>query len=298
MKFNSSMLRERFVIHKTAPPDPEGPPPAPITAASIRFPLTLQAGNLPPENLVVRAHNMHCGVRLVGKILLEYDKYGPVLNRTINWAELWDECLSPYERAYAPHHWAALYHRGKPLFAFGEHHPFLDVIEKCDTLQKGNYENSIKMARDALKTAGGDSDITYDSTVALVANLEKSTARCGMVIRNADSTNNFNISIQETATSGKINIALGLSVSAAFLEGVQLGFFIGQQKAKLSQGLIQRFSREDKNTREARERLTALAAEIDGAENRYTVRYRPERPNFLEIIQISERIFRASQTYT
>ncbi len=293
MKFNSSMLREKFTILKTATPE-DGENPTSFIAVGTRMPVALQAGTLPEESLVVRAHNMHSCARFVGKILFDYDKRGPILSRSpaLNWQELWEDCLSHYERSYVPNPWVVIYHNGKPLFRHGEYHPFLDVIEKCDVINKSGYDGSIKLAQSALIQAGSDAKITYDSSVAVVANLERTNSRCGMVLRNSDRTNNFNINIHETATSGKMNISLGLSVSAAFLEGVQLGFFIGIQQAKLRRGIIKRFSLEDKNTREARERLTQLEAEINATENRYTVRYRPERPNFLETIAISERVAR------
>jgi hypothetical protein len=291
MKFNSSMLRERFTIQTPGSPD-DGGAPRNIIATGTRMPVSLQSANLPEENFVIRAHNMHSCVRFVGKILHDYDKKGPILNRSpaLHWQELWEDCLGHYERVYVPNPWVVVYHKGHPIFETGEHHPFLDVIEKCDIVNKRDYDSSIKLAQNALKQTSADAVITYDSAMALVANLERSVSRCGMVIRNPNRTNNFNLTINETATSGKMNIALGLSISAAFLEGVQLGFFIGLQQAKLRKRIFERFSLQDKNTREARERLVQLEAEINAMENRYTVRYRPERPNFLETIEISQRL--------
>ena len=263
-----------------------------IIATGTRMPVVLQSGRLPEEAIVVRAHNMHSCVRFVGKILHDYDKMGPILNRSpaLNWRELWEDCLNHYERVYVPNTWAAVYHKGNIIFEIGTHHAFLDVIEKCDIVNKKDYDSSIKLAQNALKQTSAEAIITYDSAVALVANLERSVSRCGMIIRNPKRTNNFNLSINETATSGKMSISLGLSISAAFLEGVQLGFFIGMQQAKLRKRIFERFSEQDKNTREARERLVQLEAEISATENRYTVRYRPERPNFLETIDISQRL--------
>ncbi len=290
MKFHSSMLREKFVI--TAPSNNPEEKPLVITAPGTRMPVTLQSGSLPEENLIIRSHNMHSCTRMAGKLLYDYDKRGPILTRepSVKFSDIWDDCLSHYEKMYAKP-WIAIYRKGKILFEEGERHPFLDVIEKCDIVNKGDYDSSIALAQKSAKQAGNiNTEITYDSAVALVVHLDRSTTRCGMVIRNPDRTNNFNLTIQETGTSGKMNISLGLATAAAFLEGVQLGFFIGIQQAKLRRGLIQRFSLEDKNTREARERLAQLEAEINATENRYTVRYRPERPNFLETIQISERI--------
>lgn len=297
MKFNAALLRERFNITTSTPASAEAgdesTKPINITAMSTRMAFDLQSGNLPPERFVVRTHNMQSCARMVGKILNDYDKKGPILSRSpaLDMHELWDDCLNHYDRAYNKP-WVCVYNKGKPYFIHGEHHPFLDVIEKCDAVQKPNknYDESIKLAQIVLnQAAGASAKIDFESTVAVNANLERSISRCGLILRGPDRTNNLNIAIQETATSGKMNISLGLFVSAAILEGMQLSFFIGQQQIKLKRGIIQRFSSQDKQTREARERLATLEAEISATENRYTTRFRPERPNFQENIEVSKR---------
>ena len=169
MNIDTSLLREKFVIHeKTVYVEDKG---LEIRCPSTRMQIDLQAGELPVETFIVRTHNMHGCARMVARIILDYEKKGPILSRLkdINWKELWNASVSDYERNYNPQRWVCIYHNGKILFQDGEHHAFLDVIEKCDVLNKGDYDKSIDMAEDAFHQNGKDVTIRYDSNVALVA---------------------------------------------------------------------------------------------------------------------------------
>jgi hypothetical protein len=296
MKFNISLLREKFVIREKDTDEDTHAKKLNIVAPSTRMPvsLSLQSSSLPPEDFVIRTHNMHSCARMAAKLITDFEKRGPIMSRQISlkWDKLWEDCLTPYERAHVENLWVCIYHKGKPIFQTGEHHSFLDVIEKCDSLNKGKYDDSIAMAERAFKQAGTDVTITYDSNVALVAELELKKSRCGMILRNPVRTTTFNITIEEIDNTGHMNIALGLMASADFLEGIQLAFFVGAQQEKLRRGDIKEFSPEYKKMREARSRIVMLDAEIGAIENMYKVRYRPEKPSLQEIVTLSERIAR------
>lgn len=291
MNIDTSLLREKFVIreknlgaqHKRLT----------IIAPSTRMRITLQSGELPTEDVIIRTNNMHSVTRMVAQIISNYEKHGPIMPRiqNIDWDELWDHCLSPYERLYNPERWVSIYHKGKRIFHKGKTHSFLDVIEQCDALNKSNYEKSIKLAQDAFLKAGKDVDIDYDSNVALVAVITANNARCSLILRGPDKTTTFNYSIKPSGADHKINTAQGLSSAADFLEGVQLSYKVGFNNKKLELGLLQKASDEDKATRAARSRLNDISAQINGMENRYTVRYRPERPKFDLIIAETEKYF-------
>jgi hypothetical protein len=289
-EFNTSLLREKFVIHDPNAPDPEGKP---VVALSNRIVLELRnKQDEIQEIFTVRAQNMHCCVRMSARILQSFLQGGPLLTRATpyDWANAWDTAINDYERAYNPQRWIAVYHKGKLLFGDGERHPLLDVIEKCNARNKGAYEDSIPMAEDAFKQTGKVVKIEYDGNVALVINLERSQGRCGIILRGANRTTTFNFSVASTDKEKPLSFPQILSTACAFLEGIQLAFMVGMNTEKIRIGLITRHSKEEKQTREARQRLGRLSAEISNLESSFEVRYRPERPEFQEVIMDAEKL--------
>lgn len=290
MKINASLLREKYIIREeTEILEEKG---LYITAPSTRMPISLQAGTLAPEEFIIRTNNMHTCARMVSRIVYDYDKNGPIMARAIpmDWEQHWDDTLNNYERAYNENRWVCIYNKGKPVFSDGEHHPFFDVIEKCDAVNKKDYSSSLALAEDAFRKAGKSVKISYDTNVALVADLERQQGRCSMILRGPDRKTTFNFYIKTEDERQKISVPQCLAVSAAFLEGVQLSYFIGFGHEKMRIGLIEKYSEEHKQIREAQQRINQLNAEISAFENRYKVRYRPERPVFQDIIQTTEKI--------
>lgn len=289
MNIDTSLLREKFTIReKTTHQDDKA---LKIVCPSTRMSINLQSGELPKESYVIRSYNMHSGTRIAAKIIHDYEKNGPIMSRSISidWTELWDNSLSSYERIHHANRWVAVYHKGIPIFSFGEYHSFLDVIEKCDFLNKGNYDKSIKIAEQAFRQAGKDTTITCDSTVALISILGKDSGRCSMVIRGPDNTTTFNYALKPLDKKENLNIPQGLSTAADFLEGVQLAYMVGFNSEKLNQGVISKYSDEEKKMIKARERLTELDGLINSMERRCKVRYRPERPDFETLIFQTEK---------
>ena len=81
-----------------------------------------------------------------------------------------------------------------------------------------------------------------------------------------------------------------IGAAAAFLEGIQMAFLVGMNEEKIRVGKIERHSKEEQQTREARTRLGRLDAEISTLEGTFDVRYRPERPDFQDILQDAEKL--------
>ncbi len=294
MNIDTSLLREKFVIQEKNNSD-EGHRTLQICCLSTRMPISLQAGGLPAEPYVVRAHNMHSCTRMVARMIQDYEKNGPLMSRTppLDWEEIWHTAvLSSYERKYNANIWVSVYYKGKPVFSEGEYHPFLDVIEKCDALNHGDYEKSIQMAEDAFLQAGKEIDMICENNVALVAHLGKDSGRCSMVLRGANHATTFNYALKPKTDKEKLNITQCLSVAADFLEGVQLSHMIGFTSEKLGLGHIEKYSDEDRQMQEARKRVWQLNAQINTMENRSIVRYRPERPNFDLLIASTEKFAR------
>ncbi|MCD8562695.1 MAG: hypothetical protein LRY54_01210 [Alphaproteobacteria bacterium] len=289
VSFNSSLLREKFTIHD--PLDTGSESGGPVLALSNRMVVELSSPNSRnKERFIIRAQNMHSCVRLAARLVRTYYTTGPILARSeaFEWESIWDQIVSDYEYEFNSQRWVAVYNNGKLLFESGEHHPFLDVIEKCDALNKGEYEKAIPVAENAFRQLGREVQIDYDANVALVTEMDDKQARCGVILRGPNRTTTFNFAV--FPKSEVLNIPQILAASAAFLEGIQLAFMIGMNNEKIRLGIIERFSLEERMTREARRRLSRLNAEIANLESTCDVRYRPERPEFPHIVMDAEKL--------
>ena len=291
MAFKTTLLREKFIIKTEEPVFNDEIKDTP--ASSNRMPVYLQAGGLEPEEYVVRAHNMHSCARMVAKMMQDYDKGGPLLNRVTpyKWEDVWGEVVNDFELAYNPDRWICVYYKGKPLYEAGKRHPFLDVVEQCDAVNKtDDYDASLKLAEDAFMRAGKSISIGYDSSVAIIANILKHEGRCGMIFRGPERTTTFNFVLEAKKESQPIDAPQVLQTAACLLEGIQLSFMIGVTHEKLRREFINSGSQEARKAREGRRRLLQLNTSISALETNNNVRYRPERPDFNRIILETERI--------
>lgn len=282
----TSLVREKFTIQKT------NSEAAPIIALSnrIRVDLTDNNGKI-RETFIVRAHNMHLCVRMAARILQTYAQLGPLLSRAngYDWDRVWTDLVNNYERLYNLDRWIVIYHEGKAIYSGGTHHPFLDLIEKCDAENDDEYDFSVGLAEQAFQAKGQNIKIEYDGNVALVVHFEESHGRSSIILRGADRTTTFTYST--TAKDDKaFNFAQCLSASAAFLEGIQMAFMVGMNEEKIRLGMIARQSKEEKQHREAKSRLGILSAEISNLEAATDVHYRPEKPEFQQIVMDAEEM--------
>lgn len=289
MDIDTSLVRERFII-KSAAPDLKDLV-KPTYAQSNRMPVSLQTGGMTAEKYVVRAHNMHSCARMVAHMIRDYERGGPLLHRVIpyKWQEVWSDVVSDYELAYNPERWVCVYHQGEPIYQFGKHNPFLDIVEKCAFVSKGDYDSSIKLAEEAYRTAGKDVNITYEGGIAIVVKIERERGRCGMIFRGPERSTTFNFTA-EMAKTVPISAYQCLRVAAALLEGIQLGFLVGLANEKIKEKIIDSTSHEARQAREAKRRLSMLNGEISALETHYRVHYRPERPDFNRIILETEKM--------
>ncbi|GJL84273.1 MAG: hypothetical protein DHS20C02_00480 [Micavibrio sp.] len=289
-EFSGSLLREKFSIH-----DPESEmheQGQSVVALSNRLVVDLHSSNGKyEEKFIVRAHNMHGCVRMCARIFHTFHEGGPIMSRHIafDWPAAWDSLVNDYEHAYNPQRWIAVYHKGRIIFESGSRHGLLDVIEQCDARNEDQYDMSVALAEDAFKQAGKTVTINYDSNVALVVTFEHGEGRCGIILRGPDRTTTFTFTA-EGRREKTLSIPQCLAASAAYLEGIQLAFLIGMNNEKMRLNIIKRFSKEEKQTREAKKRLSRLAAEITNLESVYDVHYRPERPEFAVLIIEAEKL--------
>ncbi len=286
-EFSTSLQREKFVIQESG----TGPDAEPVIALSNRIQVTLETpSGESSETFIIRTQNMHSCVRLAAMLCKEFAERGPIMGRSrdIHYPGLWSDIVRDYEIRFNSVIWAVIYYKGRLLFQTGEHHPFLDIIEKCDVQSPEGYEHAVRFAEQAFMQAGKSVKISHDSNIALVINIKPHEARCGVIIRGANRTATFSFTTKQKDPEQNIKIASVLNVSAAFLEGVQLAFFVGMHRQKLAYTLIERGGEEHTHLIAAERRLAYLNSVVHRYEKIYAVRFRPEKPEFLAMAEENE----------
>ncbi len=290
MEFKSTLLREKFVLRDPAGDLSDTPP---VIALSNRMVLPLaQSGAVDEaETFVVRTQNMHSCTRLCAAIAKEYFERGSITKRVMpfRWDTLWRDVIKGYEKDWNPDIWCSIYYKGRVVFEEGNRHPFLDIIEQCDAVNGGSgYAQSVLFAEKAFQQAGKEMKIEHDSNIALIVSVKEDEAKCGVILRGANKKTTFNYTVKKRKGGDDVRIPTILTVSAAFLEGVQLAFGVGMINKKRAIGLLEKFSDEDRKGKRGAERLVNLSSAIEGLERKYTVLYRPDRPEFQQMVRDAE----------
>lgn len=284
--FKTSLLRERFVIQ------PENKNEEPIVALSNRIVVPLVSPDgLDNETFIIRTQNMHSCARLAAAILKEFSERGTLANRAapLSWNAIWEDVVKGYERDWNPDIWCAIYYKGRIIFSEGNHHPFLDVIEKCDMANTDEYAQSVAFAENVFSQAGKAVTIEHVSNIALVVSSTVEQVKCGIIVRAATGTTTFNYTATPKETNSRpIQAHTALTVAAAFLEGIQLSFQVGLLNKKSDLQLIEKHSDEDKKHKRSKNRLANLDRAIGSYENLFGVYYRPDRPTFKDMVKKAE----------
>jgi hypothetical protein len=254
-------------------------------------PLSYESGDT--ETFVVRAQNMHLCIRLSARLMMAALRGGALMKRAVafDWQEVFDSILSDYEYSFNPRRWVAVYHQGRVVFQVGDRHPFLDVIEKCQARNNGQYDAAVAMAEQAFQQTGKPVHIAYEGNVALAANMDMLHARLSHILRGSGRTTTFSVNIHPKK-GAVIGFGQCLMISANFLEGIQLAFTLGTIQEKIKLGAFARKGKEERQLLDGRQRLLRLEADIRNIEEGYKVRYRPEKPSFPNLVVDSEDLTR------
>jgi hypothetical protein len=286
--FNCTVLRERFTIEHI-----DGGSGS-IIALSNRVTIELlDDQDRLVEHYVLRGQMLHTVVRLAGTILNTFQRTGPLLSRAepIKWIDLWDLSAGGHERSYNHDLWVAIYHQGKPIFEQGVRHTFLDVVEQCDQRAGGSYENSLLIAEQMFNQAGRNVRINHETNIACTFQISETSGRSALILRSAQRTTTFVFSgSQKEKNQLPLNPVHFINAAAAFLEGIQLAFVIGAGNERIKRELIAPYSQEGMAVSSARSRLAELNTSLLTFENLHQVHYRPEKPEFVELINTAERM--------
>lgn len=292
-EFSTSLLREKFIIHDAMPGADAGKEAVVALSNRLSLPLKSEKNDLrtdragKSETLVVRAQNMHSCVRYGAALAKEFQEYGPLVGRDkpFDFAAAYNAIVKGFEEKWNPQRWIAVYHKGRVVFESGPgvRHPFLDIIEQCDSRNKAGYDKAVKVAEDAFKQAGRQVSIEHDSNIALVVAVTPLEGKVGAIVRGPSRTTTFNM-VARTKAGRLVRPSQCLSAAAAYLEGIQLAFFVGMAQQKVNYDLIDAKSDEAKKAEEGRKKLGRLNSAIAQFESMLDVNYRPDRPDFALMI--------------
>ncbi len=285
MDLNTTLLRERFVIRDLDPHDVASSETLVAMSNRLVVPLLHPNGDV-VETFIVRARVMHSAIRLAAQIIQTYQRSGPIMARQapFNFQDAWDMTRAPHDEKYSDKPWVCVYNNSRVVFSAGEYHPFLDVIEKCDSKNPGNYDGAVQIAEDTFKKMGRSVSISHSSNIGMVAHIGDDIGRCGLILRNPFKSTTFNFVAERKSPDFGVSPVQCLNVSAAFLEGIQLSVRLGMNNELIALGKAN-----SSNSPEALENISALkrleeiSTEINSFENMLDVRFRPERPDFAAI---------------
>lgn len=287
-EFKTTLLREKFILR-----DPAGDlaDTQPVIALSNRMVLALSSEmGEPPEKYIVRTQNMHSCARFAAAIAKEYGDRGAIMSRQapFDWGNLWRDVIKGYEKDWNPNIWAAIYYKGRVIFEDGARHPLLDIIEQCDAVSKEDYTQSVIFAEKAFQQAGKAMKIEHDSNIALIISIKPDEAKCGVILRGANKKTTFNYTVKKKPTGESVRVPTILTISAAFLEGVQLAFSVGIANKKRQVDLFEKYSDEDRKGKRGSDRLLNLSSAIESIERKYYISFRPDRPEFKKMVREAE----------
>mgnify|MGYP001351839819 CR=1 FL=1 len=287
MLLNTSLLRERFVIQD------EKHALEPIVAVGNRLllPLVSDNGEI-KERFVVRAQTMHMALRLAAYIAREFQTKGPILHRQVplRWDDIWYDMTSEFERLYNPSAWCAIYHNGRAIFKNGNYHPFLDVIEQCDIKNRADYDKAIYIAEDIFKQAGKSVKINHNVNIGVVIGAMEGRIRSGLILRAPAHTSTFNFVIEtDYDNPASLRPHDGLDLSSYYLEGIQLAVLTGIAEYQRKRDGAPA-SHEPIPLQSAYKRLGRLTQAIDSREKQFSIRYRPEKPDFKTILDEARQL--------
>jgi len=288
MLLNTSLLREKFEITTEKNKD------NPIIARGNRILLSLVSKNGEfSERFIVRARSMHLALRMAGAITESFYHIGPLLNRVkpFPWRDIWYDISGEFDRSHFDQTWVSVYHKGRPIYKDGHYHAFLDVIEQCDIQNRAEYDKAVDIAIDLAKQTGQNITINHDVNIAAVLGTTDIQSRCGLILRAAQhpSTFNFTLRAHSKAKHHRVKPHDCFTMTAAFLEAIELSYAIGRLNKQLLNEEITEGSRQSRFLHAGRMRIGKLNQLIDSYESTHTMKYRVEKPDFIALMRQAEK---------
>lgn len=274
-----SLLREKFCVRDIA----SNKEPLVVLGNRLQIPLG-PTGREPP--LVIRCHSLHMTLRLLALFIRESEFTGLSEDAAAGyaWAEKWNDLRDGFEKKHSPDTWVTVYHKGKCLFHAGETHAFFDVIEHCQYGNREQYDYAVEMAQATFKKAGKSLLIEHESHVGYVQETIGDTIRLALVLRLPGQKATFTVLVQG---AGDDELPppdyKAMQIGADFIEAINRSVQAGFLQRKILDNKLSDTSQEGRQFKSLTKRIRELNNDIIRNENRYHVKYRPEKPDFKAI---------------
>ena len=274
---NISLLREKFTIHDI------GLDAHPIIALGNRLRVDLPKQITP---LIIRGHSMHMTLRFGAEILkhLSYISHVESVETLIDWHALWDKLTALFELDNVVGTWIAIYYEGKIIFQSGDHHMFFDIIEQTEFKQMDSsdgYDQSIIMAQNAFKQMGRSVMIEQESHVGFVLDETNNESRFAIILRTPEQKATFIVRMSANKNHKLYpHDYVCMHLGADYIEGINMAVRSGFMDKDIASGTVRQYSDGMKFYRKVQKRMKSLEVNIGQAEYKYTIKYRPEKPDF------------------
>ena len=274
-----SLLREKFIIRDTFYASP------PVEALGNRLIISLPGRSIP---LVIRGHSMHMTLRFGAEIMrqLSYISQIEKVAILLDWDDIWAKLANPFEADFTPSTWITVYYKGEPIYHHNAHHMFFDILEQCEykNSKGGNkYETSLEMTRNAFKKLNRDVMIDEESHVGFILDAEgKKELRFAIILRIPGHRGTF-ITRLSSKTRQKPALYIAMAIAADYIEAINMAVRAGFIEKNMGQTPKKSKYEQVKQQAAIIKRLDILNSRITQAEARYTMLYRPERPDFQTI---------------
>jgi hypothetical protein len=275
-----SLLREKFTIREI------GLDSQPVIALGNRLRIGLSDKK---KSLIIRGHSMHITLRFGATLAKQISVISTMINDddiadAFQWMDIWDKIAHPFEVKNTPDSWIAVYYNGKPIFEHNTRHMFFDVIEQCEHKNQHRderYEKSIIMAQNAFRQSGKNVMIEEESHVGFILDEGPDESRFAVILRVPNQKATFITRISEAKTTNqKPYNHVCMNIAADYIEAINMCVRIGFMTNDIENGTIPKGSDADKKYKSFQQRLAQLTMTVNQAENKYTIRYRPEKPDF------------------
>lgn len=275
--FVTSLVREKIVF---LPQEAEGGDAEPTVIRSNRIYLRLVKGDV-TDNVVIRAQNMADTLRMAARVVEDHMWKGPFKTRKPHWGSMWQQAVSLYGAHFnAENNWVAVYIDGKNVYETTKS-PFTDVVERCALATLYNYDETLKTVETVMDKLEKPVQIKHSGNIAAIFRDSGEMTRTSLMHRGETRQRSFHFTAEDGEAGRIERIAACFAIAGAFLEAIEISILLANPETALASGASGAHSGRAERLEAARQRQSHIAHAVNSFENRFTVNYRPEKPDFL-----------------
>jgi hypothetical protein len=275
--FVTSLVREKIVF---LPQEAEGGDATPTVIRSNRIYLRLVKGDV-TDNVVIRAQNMADTLRMAARVVEDHMWKGPFKTRKPPWGSMWQQAVSLYGAHFnAENNWVAVYIDGKNVYETTKS-PFTDVVERCALATLYNYDETLKTVETVMDKLEKPVQIKHSANIAAIFRDSGEATRTSLMHRGETRQRSFHFTAEDGEAGRIERIAACFAIAGAFLEAIEISILLANPETALASSASGAHSGRAERLEAARQRQSHITHAVNSFENRFTVNYRPEKPDFL-----------------